>query len=51
MVSPHDLEPHHAHRPLLPALLAYEERCEARQAFAKAIAGQMAAFASSTTQG
>jgi hypothetical protein len=25
-------------------LLAYKERCEARPAFAKALAGQMAAF-------
>jgi glutathione S-transferase len=28
-----------------PVLLAYKERCEARPAFAKALAGQMAAFA------
>jgi len=28
------------------ALVAYEERCEARPAFAKALAGQMAAFTS-----
>jgi glutathione S-transferase len=27
-----------------PALLAYKERCEARPAFAKALAGQMAPF-------
>jgi glutathione S-transferase len=27
-----------------PALVAYKERCEARPAFAKALAGQMAAF-------
>ena len=27
-----------------PSLVAYEERCEARPAFAKALAGQMAAF-------
>ena len=32
-----------------PALVAYKERCEARPAFAKALASQMAAFASSTT--
>ena len=27
-----------------PVLVAYKERCEARPAFAKALAGQMAAF-------
>jgi len=34
-----------------PALLAYKERCEARPAFARALAGQMAAFASSNPEG
>lgn len=29
-----------------PALVAYTQRCEARPAFAKALAGQMAAFGS-----
>lgn len=28
-----------------PVLVAYKQRCEARPAFAKALAGQMAAFA------
>jgi glutathione S-transferase len=32
-----------------PALVAYKERCEARPAFAKALADQMAAFAASAT--
>ena len=32
-----------------PALVAYKERCEARPAFTKALAGQMAVFDSSTT--
>jgi glutathione S-transferase len=27
-----------------PVLVAYKERCEARPAFARALAGQMAAF-------
>ena len=34
-----------------PALVAYKERCEARPAFTKALADQMAAFGSSTTRG
>jgi glutathione S-transferase len=34
-----------------PALGAYKDRCEARPAFTKALADQMAAFASSSTQG
>jgi glutathione S-transferase len=33
-----------------PVLVAYEERCEARPAFEKALAGQMAAFDGSTTR-
>jgi glutathione S-transferase len=40
----------HRHTELVqeqPRLLAYKERCEARPAFAKALAGQMAAFGSS----
>jgi glutathione S-transferase len=34
-----------------PALVAYEERCEGRAAFGKALAGQMSAFAPATAKG